>query len=143
MDSSAYRQYLEVLSLSRSLHFAPLSLLTLSTLAHSHRCSSCARSLLRALSFCAHSSGPISFRAFVALAGNSTSTLADTDVNRSTSASSLAAPRTKVIKTPATSKTSWDIISWATFANDPPAGQLRLATPAVVDFTAALFTAAA
>ncbi|KAF8194284.1 N-acetylhexosaminidase [Mycena galopus ATCC 62051] len=32
---------------------------------------------------------------------------------------------------------------WATFANEPPAGQLRLATPAVVNFTAALFTAAA
>ncbi|KAJ7258728.1 N-acetylhexosaminidase [Mycena haematopus] len=32
---------------------------------------------------------------------------------------------------------------WSTFANEPPAGQLRLATPAVVNFTAALFSAAA
>ncbi|KAJ7505796.1 glycoside hydrolase family 20 protein [Mycena galericulata] len=32
---------------------------------------------------------------------------------------------------------------WATFANEPPAGQLRLASPAVVNFTANLFTAAA
>ncbi|KAF7365597.1 Beta-hexosaminidase [Mycena venus] len=32
---------------------------------------------------------------------------------------------------------------WSTFANEPPAGQLRLASPATVNFTAALFTAAA
>ncbi|KAJ7196116.1 N-acetylhexosaminidase, partial [Mycena pura] len=32
---------------------------------------------------------------------------------------------------------------WSTFANEPPAGQLRLATPATVNFTASLFTAAA
>ncbi|KAJ7838793.1 beta-hexosaminidase [Mycena olivaceomarginata] len=32
---------------------------------------------------------------------------------------------------------------WSTFANEPPAGQLRLASPATVNFTAGLFTAAA
>ncbi|KAK7023082.1 beta-hexosaminidase [Favolaschia claudopus] len=32
---------------------------------------------------------------------------------------------------------------WSTFANEPPAGQLRLATPGTVNFSAALFTAAA
>ncbi|KAJ6455070.1 beta-hexosaminidase [Mycena vitilis] len=32
---------------------------------------------------------------------------------------------------------------WSTFANEPPAGQLRLASPATVNFTASLFTAAA
>ncbi|KAJ6622729.1 N-acetylhexosaminidase [Mycena sp. CBHHK59/15] len=32
---------------------------------------------------------------------------------------------------------------WSTFANEPPAGQLRLATPAVVNFTASLFSAVA
>lgn len=32
---------------------------------------------------------------------------------------------------------------WSTFANEPPAGQLRLASPATVNFTADLFTAAA
>ncbi|KAJ7162970.1 beta-hexosaminidase [Mycena filopes] len=32
---------------------------------------------------------------------------------------------------------------WTDFANEPPAGQLRLATPATVNFTANLFTAAA
>ncbi|KAJ7465078.1 glycoside hydrolase family 20 protein, partial [Mycena latifolia] len=32
---------------------------------------------------------------------------------------------------------------WSTFANEPPAGQLRLATPAAINFTANLFTAAA
>ncbi|KAJ7068989.1 N-acetylhexosaminidase [Mycena belliarum] len=32
---------------------------------------------------------------------------------------------------------------WSTFANEPPAGQLRLASPAAVNFTANLFTAAA
>ncbi|KAF7293004.1 Beta-hexosaminidase [Mycena indigotica] len=32
---------------------------------------------------------------------------------------------------------------WTTFANEPPAGQLRLATPATVNFTTGLITAAA
>ncbi|CAK5284459.1 unnamed protein product [Mycena citricolor] len=32
---------------------------------------------------------------------------------------------------------------WTTYANEPPAGQLRLATPAVVNFTASLIGAAA
>ncbi|KAJ7904845.1 beta-hexosaminidase [Mycena leptocephala] len=32
---------------------------------------------------------------------------------------------------------------WSTFANEPPAGQLRLASPATVNFSASLFTAAA
>ncbi|KAF7332604.1 Beta-hexosaminidase [Mycena kentingensis (nom. inval.)] len=32
---------------------------------------------------------------------------------------------------------------WTTFANEPPAGQLRLATPATVNFSTALFKAAA
>ncbi|KAJ7776774.1 glycoside hydrolase family 20 protein [Mycena maculata] len=32
---------------------------------------------------------------------------------------------------------------WSTFANEPPAGQLRLASPATINFTANLFTAAA
>ncbi|KAJ7626638.1 beta-hexosaminidase [Mycena polygramma] len=32
---------------------------------------------------------------------------------------------------------------WSTFANEPPAGQLRLASPATVNFTTSLFTAAA
>lgn len=30
---------------------------------------------------------------------------------------------------------------WATYANEPPAGQLRLASPAVQDFTSKLFSA--
>ena len=32
---------------------------------------------------------------------------------------------------------------WATFANEPPAGQLRLASPATVNFTVGLLSAAA
>ncbi|KAJ6554910.1 beta-hexosaminidase [Mycena vulgaris] len=32
---------------------------------------------------------------------------------------------------------------WSTFANEPPSGQLRLASPGTVNFTASLFTAAA
>ena len=32
---------------------------------------------------------------------------------------------------------------WATYANEPPAGQLRLASPATINFTASLLSAAA
>ncbi|KAH9960970.1 glycoside hydrolase superfamily [Lactifluus volemus] len=36
-----------------------------------------------------------------------------------------------------------DAKPWGTYANEPPAGQLRLASPATIDFTASLLSAAA
>ncbi|KAF8172832.1 hypothetical protein K438DRAFT_175917 [Mycena galopus ATCC 62051] len=63
----------------------------------------------------------------------STSTWTDTDVNGSTSASSLAAPQTKVVKTPATSKMSWaQIARPQDKPTPPPPAPVAVAPPPTV-----------